>query len=51
MERADDAIGMAYPAVAHRSKTAKHKFFIEFLKMTASRLGSQNMFSKWVCTV
>jgi hypothetical protein len=32
MERADDAIGIAKPAVAHRSKTAKNKFFIELLE-------------------
>jgi hypothetical protein len=56
MERADDAIGMAKPAVAHKSKTAKNKFFIELLNMDASRPGSQKLvrkswFSKWVCTV
>jgi len=40
MERADDAIGMAKPAVAHKSKTAKNEFFfIELLEMTASRHG------------
>jgi hypothetical protein len=33
MERADDAIGMAKPAVAHKSKTAQNKFFfIELLE-------------------
>jgi hypothetical protein len=33
MARADDAIGMAKPTVAARSRTAKHKLFMKFLKM------------------
>jgi hypothetical protein len=37
MERADDAIGMAKLAVAHRTKTAKNRFFIELLKMNFSK--------------
>jgi hypothetical protein len=32
MARAEDAMGMATAAVAHKSKIAKHNFFIELLK-------------------
>jgi hypothetical protein len=38
MERADDAIGMAKPAVAHKSRTAQNNFFIEILE-TNLRVG------------
>jgi hypothetical protein len=37
---------MAKPAVAHRSKTAKNKFFIELLEMNGSGSGSQNIKSR-----
>jgi hypothetical protein len=43
MERADDAIGMAKPAVAHKSKTAQNKFFfIELLENERLKI--------WLCT-
>jgi hypothetical protein len=32
MERAEDGMGIAKPAVAQSSKPARHNFFIEFLK-------------------
>jgi hypothetical protein len=34
---------MANPAVAHKSKTAKNKFFIELLEINASRRDSQKL--------
>src|SRR5271169_3076546 len=47
MERADDAIGMAKPAVAHKSKTAKNKFFffIELLEMNAQDMVLKSWFA------
>lgn len=44
MARADDAIGIAFPTVAHKIKHAKHKFFIEFdfLKMQFLKRYPQN---------
>jgi hypothetical protein len=33
MDRAEEAIGRAKPPVAHRSRAAKHKFFIAVLKI------------------
>jgi len=34
-------MGMAKPAVAQKSKIAKNRFFIEVLKMNASRRGPE----------
>jgi hypothetical protein len=47
MERADDAIGMAIPAVAHASKTARHKFFIEVPRNEVVKKDA----SRWVCHI
>ena len=37
-------MGMAKPAVAHKSKTAKQNFFIEFLEMEVVKTKSSNWF-------